>query len=392
MRKILILGAGIYQVPLIKKAKEMGLYTIVVSINGNYPGFKYADKVYYIDTIDTGKVLEVAQLEKIDAVCTTGTDVAVVTLGVVCDKLNLPGLSQRAGILSTNKVEMKKAFMAEGVNTAKFQYVYSLKEANDVYDKFTKPVIFKAVDSSGSRGIIKVNEKDKVEYAFNKVYEVTKEDYFIIEEFITGVEFGAQASVLDGKIQFTMSHGDILFEGDAAVPIGHYVPFPVSDKVRRDVDVQLAKCVEALELDECAINADFILKDDKVYVLEIGARAGATCLVELVSNYYNNDYYEYLINLALGTKPSFDYNGSQPCANLLLYSETGGEITEIIDKNSDKRGILDFSMDYRVGDRIRKFRVGPDRIGQVIVKDSTLEKTMERLEEVSKNIEIRVNP
>ena len=29
MKKILILGAGIYQVPLIKKAKEMGLYTIV---------------------------------------------------------------------------------------------------------------------------------------------------------------------------------------------------------------------------------------------------------------------------------------------------------------------------------------------------------------------------
>lgn len=27
MKKILILGAGIYQVPLIKKAKEMGLYT-----------------------------------------------------------------------------------------------------------------------------------------------------------------------------------------------------------------------------------------------------------------------------------------------------------------------------------------------------------------------------
>ena len=47
MKKILILGAGIYQVPLIKKAKEMGLYTIVASIPGNYPGFSYADKVVY---------------------------------------------------------------------------------------------------------------------------------------------------------------------------------------------------------------------------------------------------------------------------------------------------------------------------------------------------------
>ena len=47
MKKIMILGAGIYQVPLIKTAKRMGLYTIVVSIPGNYPGFALADKVYY---------------------------------------------------------------------------------------------------------------------------------------------------------------------------------------------------------------------------------------------------------------------------------------------------------------------------------------------------------
>lgn len=36
---ILILGAGIYQVPLIKKAQEMGLRAVITSIPGNYPGF-----------------------------------------------------------------------------------------------------------------------------------------------------------------------------------------------------------------------------------------------------------------------------------------------------------------------------------------------------------------
>ena len=32
MKKLMIMGAGIYQVPLIKRAKEMGIYTIVVKI------------------------------------------------------------------------------------------------------------------------------------------------------------------------------------------------------------------------------------------------------------------------------------------------------------------------------------------------------------------------
>ena len=52
MKKIMILGAGIYQVPLIRAAKEMGFFVIVVSIKGDYPGFALADKIYYINTTD----------------------------------------------------------------------------------------------------------------------------------------------------------------------------------------------------------------------------------------------------------------------------------------------------------------------------------------------------
>lgn len=44
-RKIMILGASVYQVPLILTARKMGLYTIVASIPGGYPGFALADKV-----------------------------------------------------------------------------------------------------------------------------------------------------------------------------------------------------------------------------------------------------------------------------------------------------------------------------------------------------------
>ena len=57
MKKIMILGAGIYQVPLIQTAKRLGIYSIAVSIPGNYPGFAYADKVYYENTTDWEKIL-----------------------------------------------------------------------------------------------------------------------------------------------------------------------------------------------------------------------------------------------------------------------------------------------------------------------------------------------
>ena len=119
MKKLLILGAGRYQVPLIKRAKEMGLYTITCSIDGDYPGFKLADKVYYENITDAEAVLKVAQTEHIDAIATTGSDVGIPTLGKVCDAMGLPGVSYDAAKAASNKILMKQKFLQGGVRTAK---------------------------------------------------------------------------------------------------------------------------------------------------------------------------------------------------------------------------------------------------------------------------------
>ena len=107
MKKLMIMGAGIYQVPLIKVAKEMGIYTIAVSIPGKYPGFAYADEVLHINTVDAEAVLEAAKKEQIDGICTAGTDVAVMTIGRVNDALGLCGISYEAAKIACDKVSMK---------------------------------------------------------------------------------------------------------------------------------------------------------------------------------------------------------------------------------------------------------------------------------------------
>ena len=66
----MIMGAGIYQVPLIKTAKRMGVHTIVVSIPGDYPGFALADEVCYENTVDYEAVLGVAREKHVDGIVT----------------------------------------------------------------------------------------------------------------------------------------------------------------------------------------------------------------------------------------------------------------------------------------------------------------------------------
>ncbi len=392
MKKIMILGAGTYQVPLIQAAKRLGLYTIVVSIPGNYPGFEIADKVYYENTVDEDKVLEIAQAEAIDGIVTTGTDVCVQSIGNVCDAMGLSGLSREAAIIANNKMLMKSKYEEFGVRTARFRQVrFDDTDIKTTIQGLQFPLIFKSVDSSGSRGIIRVDSYDEFETSMAYVKENTRKDYFLIEEFIEGEEFGAQAFVYNGQVSFILPHGDYVFHGDTGVPIGHFAPYNLSEEVIKDAEVQLRGAVKAMGLDNCAINADFILKDNKTYVLELGGRCGATCLAELVSIYYGFDYYEKILQVAMGQDPQFDIT-SHAVANAshLLMSDKDGRIVSQSNENEADPRIVEVQFDYKAGEEVHKFRVGPHRIGHIITKGESLEETQDILFKAMDKIKIVV--
>lgn len=381
----------------------------MVSVPGNYPGFAFGDKICYEDTRDYEKILEIARAENIDGIVTTGTDVAVVTIGKVCDALRLPGLSFEAGKVATDKMLMKQNYEKHGVRTARYRRI-SLEEdskengaaeGNKDFQIIKRleqelaglefPLIFKAVDTSGSRGIVKAENSSKFAEAYRRVRENTRKDYFIVEEFLEGEEFGAQSFVSQGKIQFILPHGDYVFQGDTGVPIGHWAPYELEQSVIEDAKEQLQKAVIAMGLDNCALNADFILSGGKPYVLEIGGRAGATCLAELVSLYYGYNYYEKIIQAALGLPVDFASQEANPNVGMLLRSEKTGSIRKIVNKNDrEDKQIVEIQFDYQAGDQVQAFRVGPHRIGHVVVKADTLEEARAKMEEALGKIEIEV--
>ena len=399
MKKILILGAGVYQFPLIETAKRLGLYTIVASIPGNYPGFDLADKVYYENTTDVDKILRIAREEKIDGIVTAGTDVAVITIGRVCDELGLTGLSHEAAEIATDKLLMKTCYESFGVRTAKFRRIsFDDPDYTRKLEELSPPLIFKSVDSSGSRGVVRVDSPEEYDAAKDTVFDNTRSDYFIVEEFIEGEEFGAQAFVRKGNIEFILPHGDYVFKGDTGVPIGHFAPYDLSAESLKDTEHQLSLAVEAMKLDDCAINADFIKKDGKTYVLELGGRSGATCLAELVSIYYGYDYYEKILLTSLGEDVDFRaFDGSDPQnfrgvpnASMLLTSDRDGTLISQKNNNNDDPNIVDIKFDHVPGDKVHKFHVGPHRIGHVITKGDTLDDAVAALERALGNVRIEV--
>lgn len=391
MKKLLILGAGIYQLPLIKTAQRMGVQTLVTSIPGNYPGFEIADKVFFENTTDVKAILRLAKEEHIDGIVTSGTDVAVPTIGTVCDETGLNGLSGEAARISSDKKLMKEAFERNGVRTAKYREIKTedLSYADKI-EGLSFPLIFKAVDSSGSRGITRVDSSEEFETARQCVLENTRSNYYLVEEFIVGEEFGAQAFVQNGKLEFILPHGDYVYTGNTGVPVGHFAPYDLPEEIICDAKNTLSAAIRAMKLDNCAINADFILKDGKTYVLEIGGRSGATCLAELVSIYYGYNYYEKIIQVALGEQADFSSDNAIPNASHLLMADKDGIIVSQSNNNGPDPDIVDIQFDFTPGDSVHKFEIGPHRIGHVITKGATLEAAVNTMNDAMEKINILI--
>ena len=95
-KRLLFLGASNYQLPAIKKAKELGCTVITVSYNLLEPGHAFSDYSINASVNDKEKILDIANQYKVDAIMTYAANYPVETIAYVAEKLNLPGNNQKA--------------------------------------------------------------------------------------------------------------------------------------------------------------------------------------------------------------------------------------------------------------------------------------------------------
>ena len=173
MKKIVIIGANEFQNPLILKAKEMGYETHVFAWKEGAVGEKTADYFYPVSIVEKEKILEKCKEIKPNAVASIGSDLAGITVNYLARNLGLPCNSERNISISTNKYEMRKAFMEAGIPTPEFHVIDSGTDLEQI-KKMKLPVIVKPTDRSGSRGIMKLESWDLLTEAI----EAAREDSF----------------------------------------------------------------------------------------------------------------------------------------------------------------------------------------------------------------------
>ena len=390
MKKLMILGASYSQLPLINKAREMGIYTIAASTPGDWPGFDAADESAFVDISDPEAILAQARRQQIHGITTCCLDTGVPAIGTVCEKMGLRGPSEKAARTASNKYKMKEAFREAGVQTARHICIHNREELVHALDELNFPVVVKAVDLMGSRGIFRCNTRQEALDNYEKTMEATRQEYCLIEEFIEGTLFGAEAMMKDGKLVYCMIDNTESFISAVPTPVGHSIPFEGGQTLELQAQEQVQAAIEAVGLDNCPVNCDLIHQEGKVYVIEITGRAGATCLPEQIGLYYGINYYEAIIRLAMDMEVESLF-AQPPCTASIshtLMSDRDGTVKAINNCNEQTEDIVDLSFNIEPGEMIHAYRNGRDRLGQVIVKGSSLPVCRARLAEVLAKIEI----
>ena len=387
----MILGASYSQLPLYEAAERLGIKTIAASTPGDWPGFQAADESTYTDISDPGAVMEAARKFQADGITTCCLDTGVRAMGYACEKLGLKGLSEKSADISSNKFKMKEAFMAGGGRCARPICIRNREELAEALEKLDFPVVIKAVDLMGSRGIFRCDTSEQAFSFYEKTMEATGKDYCLVEEFIEGEPFGCEAMMSEGRLLYCLPNNIDAFQSYVPTPVGHSVPWKKQDSLGEEAKRQVKLAICAVGLDNCAVNCDLIEKDGKVYVIEITGRAGATCLPETVGLYYGINYYEAIVRLALDMEPeklfTKPYPGSASLSKILT-SDRSGTVKAIRNENAPAEDIIDLSFNIQPGDYVNQYRNGRDRIGQIILAGKELHDCEERLDEILSKINI----
>lgn len=393
MKKLMIVGASVLQLPGIKKAKEIGLEVAVVDYNPQAIGIAYADKYYNASTMDEDAVLAAAKDYRPDGIMTLATDMPMRGVAKSSDKLGLHSIDYATAVKATDKYDMIKAFKEHNVPSPWYYLVENYDQLRALDGKLTYPCIMKPTDNAGSHGVVKVESFEELLKSYEYSHECSRHGNVIVEEYLDGPEVSVEVMVVDGKANVLQITDKLTTGAPYFVELGHsqpsMLPTDVQDAIR---DVASRACL-AVGIKKGPAHVEMkVTTKDGPKMVELGARMGGdnitTSLVPLSTGI---DMVKATISVALGEQP--DIEPTLHCGSAIRYFQSPfGKIKSFsgVEDARSLEGVREIIFTKEVGEESTPIHCSNDRVGSVIAQASTVEEAVRVCEEAMKLIKIEI--
>ena len=289
-----VIGAGEGALPIVKKAKEMNIQTLAFGQSDSIAR-EFIDIFVESDIFDINFILSICEKYKVSGVIASSEITTEIT-AIIAARLKLPGNDVKHGFGAKNKYVMRTRIA--NLQTIK-QPLFTLYKEGEIYHY---PVVVKALDSCGKRGIsIAYNLKSLLEAVTNaQLY--SSNGQVLIEQYLEGgQEYSIECIVGNGNydiVQYTEkeSSGPPHF-----IEIAHHQPASLSEALKKKIDIAVYDILHAIGITCGMAHLEIKIIEDEIYFIEIGARGGGDHIADVLTLLSTGfDYFRAAINCSLG--------------------------------------------------------------------------------------------
>lgn len=273
---IMILGAGVMQLPAYEAAQRNNWSVIAADGNAQAPCRNKADLFLHIDLKDRIGLAEAAEEVKdkmnIQGVFTCGTDFSA-SVAWIAEKLNLPGISYQTALDCTDKYRMRQKFSENNIPSPGFCELSADMDFIKAVAKLKYPLVVKPVDNMGGRGVITVPDEKSLDKAVNEAISFSRTGRAIAEEFMDGDEYSIDSLVISqDEIIITGFADRHIYYPPCFIEMGHTLPSELGITETENMFSIFKEAVKALGITSGAAKGDIKLTSRGVMIGEIAAR------------------------------------------------------------------------------------------------------------------------
>lgn len=384
-KTLLVLGGGPDQLPGVLKAKEMGIYTIVLDGNPDAHCKSYADKFHcvsikHIEQIDT--FIKEKLNKKVDGVIAFGVDIPYI-ISYVANRLDVNyTIPLESAILSENKFDSKEFMKKHKINIPPYSLISSMEDIKEFTNIHGFPIVLKPVDNSAARGISLLYDLNNI----NKYYEYALKNSsckkIMIEKYLDGPQVSTESFVVNGKI-YNIGFADRNYKDmDKFLPNiiengGDLPSIFMSDKHKFQLEKYLEIISKELNIKNGVIKGDIVIHNDNLYIIEFALRlsGGNFSTIEIPES-TGVDFLKVAIKLHLNLEIDEDELLIKKNKFISLRYKFLEDINTQIIKNISIPNKDDYIIAYKVylkeGDKIASFKTTNhlQRISYVITKSN----------------------
>ena len=369
MKKLLITGGSHSEYPIIQAAQKMGWFVVSTGNDEGSLGHLTADKYVKGDFSDKEWVLNLAKTEGVQAILSGANDFAYIATAYACEQLGLPGHDSYE---TSRTIHIKNKFreMTEsiGIKTPKIRKCQTEEEVRKAVKEIGFPLLVKPVDLTGGKGVKTCIELNETVEAFHAAMEVTREQYIILEQFVSGSAHGITTLVKNHKVVWYIIDNE-QYGINKYLVLGACSPSDIPQHAEFTLINNIEKVAKHCDLVDGLFHTQFILDETSYPVMIDPCRRAPGDLYILLAKYTTGvDYPAEIVKAECG-EPLQDYyiKENNYIARECIMTSRKGVIKEVhIDEEleplivykhmgENKGVVIDQPMKHKAGILIMKF-------------------------------------